>query len=155
MKPIFALLPLLAAAHLHAQAPRTCFNESLKGTYGITFSGTAPASSILPIFPSYLFPAGSIEQTIGLVVHTFDGTGKFTQTDTVKGSLSGLVSDRPGGGTYNVSQDCTGTYSIIVPVPGVPPIVVKFVIVDCGKEIRGIVVAPKETMTTVSGRRVD
>ena len=147
---------LLAAAALHAQQPaKSCNNETLKGAYGVIFNGTVPAATVLPIFPSALFPPGTIEQVIGVVVHTFDGSGKFTQTDTVKGSLSGPILDRPGFGTYKVNPDCSGTYSIIIPVPGVPPIVVHFVVVDSGKEFRGIVVSPQAAMTTANGRKID
>ncbi len=43
----------------------------------------------------------AIEQAIGVVIQTFDGQGNFQQTDNVKGSISGITPNRPGGGTYS------------------------------------------------------
>src|SRR5258708_15248339 len=116
---IFAMGALaLSTASLSAQqaaAEAVCNNATLTGSYGITVIGAAPASSVLPSFPSGLFPVGTIEQILGVVVQTFDGNGKFTQVDNVKGYLSGIASDRPGAGTYSVNPDCSGTYSIFIP----------------------------------------
>src|SRR5258708_97549 len=85
----FALLGsvslILSAAALQAQSSgRTCSNQTLRGAYGVLFTGTAAAASVLPGLTG---TPGSIEQTTGVVIHTFDGFGQFTQTDTVKGSL--------------------------------------------------------------------
>jgi hypothetical protein len=109
---------------------------------------------VLPQYPGNLYPVGTIESFIGVVVHVFDGNGKFTQTDHVKGSLSGPVLDRPGSGTYSVKPDCSGTYSIFIPGIPFPVVVVRFVIVDEGKEFRGIVVTPTEAMTIANGRKM-
>jgi hypothetical protein len=101
-----------------------------------------------------LFPVGTIEQILGVVVHTFDGNGKFTQVDNLKGYLSGITFDRPGGGTYSVNADCSGIYSIFIPGLSFPVVEVRFVIVDGGKEFRGVVVTPKEAMTIANGRKM-
>lgn len=148
-------LPLAAAALQAQQTGKPCNNETLKGSYGVLFSDTETADTVLPVYPSFRYPPGSIEQVIGIVVHTFDGNGRFTQTDTLKGSLSGTILNRPGAGTYSVNADCSGVYNIIIPFPGVPPIVVRFVIVDNGKEFRGIVFSPQEAMTVVNGRSMN
>ncbi len=60
---------------------------------------------MLPNMP--LFP-GSIEQAIGVVIQIFDGQGKFSQTDNVKGSISGIIPNRPGSGTYSVNPIAPG-----------------------------------------------
>ncbi len=105
MKPVVISL-VLSAIGLYAQTPDAlCSNATLKGAYGIIVTGTESAPSVLPQFPSNLYPVGSLETFIGVVVHTFDGNGKFTQVDHVKGSLSGPILDRPGGGTYTVKTD--------------------------------------------------
>jgi hypothetical protein len=148
---------ILSIAGLCAQQPpaeTACSNATLTGSYGVTVIGAAPASSVLPSFPSGLFPVGTIEQILGVVVHTFDGNGKFTQVDNLKGYLSGIASDRPGAGTYSVNPDCSGTYSIFIPGLSFPVVVVRFVIVDGGKEFRGVVVTPQEAMTTANGRKM-
>jgi hypothetical protein len=148
---------ILSTAGLYAQQPvaeAACNNETLKGSFGVTVIGAAPASSVLPSFPSGLFPVGTIEQILGVVVHTFDGNGKFTQIDNLKGYLSGIAFDRPGSGTYSVNADCSGVYSIFIPGLSSPVVEVRFVIVDGGKEFRGVVVTPKEAMTIANGRKM-
>jgi hypothetical protein len=155
MRSISLSLWILAAPALFAQDAPVCTNATLKGVYGVTVLGVVPATTVQSSFPSAIYPPGTLEQIVGIVRHVFDGKGGFTQVDNVKGYLSGIILDRPGSGTYSVNADCTGTYSIIVPVPGVPPIVVKFVIVDGGKEFRAIVVSPAANITTANGKRMD
>lgn len=111
--------------------------------------GTRPAPSILP---NINFLPGEIQQVIGVVIQIFDGNGNFTQTDNVKGSLSGITPDRPGSGTYNVNADCTGVYTI--GIPGTPPLVTRFVIVDGGAGFKAVVVSPQPVMVTAHGRKM-
>jgi len=154
---ILSAAAFLLTTAMSAQQPVTeaaCNNASLTGSYGVIVTGAAPASSILPAFPAGLFPVGTVEQILGVVVHTFDGNGKFTQVDNVKGYLSGITADRPGSGTYSVNADCSGTYSIFIPALSFPVLVVRFVIVDGGKEFRGVVVTPQEAMTIANGRKI-
>lgn len=154
MTKTLTLAAVTLAAGLYGQGnlEGPCNNQTLKGAYGVLVTGTAPASSILPVFPNV--PVGTVEQFIGVVVHNFDGDGAFTQTDYVKGSLSGPVLGRPGGGTYSVNRDCSGSYSLFVPGLSFPVLVIRFVIVDGGREFRGIVVTPQEAMTIANGRRI-
>ena len=108
---------------------------------------------ILPAFPGV--SPGTIEQVIGVFIQIFDGIGSFTQAKTVvvKGSLSGLFPDQPASGTYSVNEDCTGTFTAIV--PGIPaPLVNQFVLQNRGKEFRSVVVSPQSVMTLVTGRKV-
>ena len=133
-----------------ASSGPTCTNQTLKGAYGVQVSGTRPAPSVLYTVAG--FP-GMTEQVIGVVVQIFDGSGTFTQTDNVKGSLSGITPDRPGSGTYSVNADCSGTYTLTN--AGVPfPIVTRFVIVDGGLEFRAVVVSPQPLMITATGRKM-
>jgi hypothetical protein len=54
-------------------------------------------------------PQGGGTQTlIGVVVRTYHGDGTFSQVDNIKGSVTGVVPDRPGSGTYQVNPDCSG-----------------------------------------------
>jgi hypothetical protein len=48
------------------------------------------------------------ESVISVVLRNYDGQGNISQIDNVKGSITGIVSDRQGSGTYEVSPDCTG-----------------------------------------------
>jgi hypothetical protein len=95
---------------------------------------------------------GTIEQVAGVVVQIFDGAGGFTQTDNVKGSLSGITLDRPGSGSYSVNPDCSGTFT--VNNPGLPPIVNRFVIVDNGQAFTTVVVSPQAVMVTATGKKM-
>jgi hypothetical protein len=45
---------------------------------------------------------------------------------------------RPGTGTYTVNPDCTGKATLTFPSPA-PPLVLYFVVVKGGKEIRQVV----------------
>ena len=141
----------MSAVGLLAQTPaEACSNKSLQGAYGLQISGTRPAAEVLPGF-GILLP-GSIESVIGLVTQVFDGNGNFTQTDNVKGSLSGITFDRPGSGTYTVNPDCTGTFRITVGTPF--PVVNRFVIVDGGKEFLSVVVSPQLVMVMARARKI-
>jgi hypothetical protein len=142
---------LLSAAALPGQTPAagTCSNASLKGSYGVALSGTRPAPTILP---NVNFLPGAMEQVIGVVIMIPDGNGNFTQTDNVKGSLSGITPNRPGTGTYTVNADCTGTYTVLN--AGSPPIVNQFVLVNGGASFMSIVVSPQPVMVTAQGTKM-
>ncbi len=89
-----------------------------------------------------------------MVIQIFDGQGSFSQTDNMKGSVSGITPNRPGSGTYSVNPDCTGTYTLNN--KGVPfPIVTQMVIVDGGAEFRGVVVSPQPVMISANGRKMN
>ncbi len=145
---------LLSAVSLCAQAnlEAPCNNLNLKGAFGVMVNGTAPASTVLPGIPSTAI--GTLEQFLTVVVHNFDGEGGFTQLENAKGSLSGPVLGRAGAGTYTVNRDCSGSYSLFIPGLSFPVVVVRFVIVDGGKEFRGIVFTPQEAMVTANGRKM-
>jgi hypothetical protein len=121
---------------------RGCSEATLRGDYGSQISGTRPSA-----------PGGPIESVIGVVLRTYDGQGRFTQVDNVKGSISGITPDRPGDGTYQVNSDCTGS---VMNVPG-PGILLedRFVIVDGGREVRSIVVNPPLVMVTATLKKID
>ncbi len=150
---IFSALAIVSfTVEMRAQAPAetTCSNAILSGAYGVNISGTRPAPSVPP---NSLFLPGYIEQAIGVVIQIFDGQGSFSQTDNVKGSISGIIPNRPGSGIYSVNSDCTGTYT--VNNHGVPfPIVTQMVIVNGGAEFRGVVVSPQAVMISANGRKM-
>lgn len=147
---VIALMVSISAAYSQTPGAGTCSNATLTGAYGVNITGTRPAPSVLPGISAL---AGFIEQVIGVVIQTFDGAGNFTQTDNVKGSLSGITPDRPGSGTYNVNADCTGTYTLNN--TGTPfPIVNRIVIVNGGSEFRSVVVSPQAVMVAANGRKM-
>ncbi|MFL6575449.1 MAG: hypothetical protein ACJ8MR_02435 [Povalibacter sp.] len=117
-----------------------CSNKTLRGTYGGQMQGARPA------------PGGGLEQLIGVVIRTYDGAGNFTQVDNIKGSVAGIVPDRPGSGTYSVSADCSFTTQF-QPGPGVL-IEETGNIVDYGNEVQSITVTPQPLMVTGSAKRI-
>ena len=119
---------------------RACTNETLQGTYGIQVQGTRPAAG------------GVIESVIGVVLRNYDGLGQFTQVSNVKGSISGWVPDRVGGGTYDVNADCTA----VVHFQSAPGISVeeRLIIVDDGREVRSATMLPLPVMATGVARRL-
>jgi hypothetical protein len=110
-------------------------NAVLSGTYGIQIQGTQASS-----------PGGPTETVVGVVVRHYDGEGGFTQVSNVKGSISGIVPDRFGAGTYQVRDDC----SVIVDLAPAPGVLLReqAVLVDNGNEIRSISVLPATSMVT-------
>ena len=121
--------------------PHECSAATIRGNYGIQIQGTRPA------------PGGVIESVIGVVLRNYDGAGNITQVDNVKGSVTGIVPDRFGTGTYEVNADCTGV-SRFMPGPGIL-LEERMVIVDGGREIRTMVLAPAGVMITGVHQRID
>ena len=119
-----------------------CSVASIKGTYGIQILGTRPSA-----------PGGPIESVIGVVIRNYDGRGQFSQVDNVKGSISGIVPDRPGFGTYQVNEDCSGVAQL-QPAPGTL-LEERLVIVDDANEIRSMTILPPPVMVTGVHKRID
>jgi hypothetical protein len=120
---------------------RPCSVATLRGDFGGQMQGTRPSS-----------PGGPIETVIGVVVRHYDGSGNLTQVDNIKGSISGIVPDRTGSGTYEVNPDCSGVIRF-EPAPGVF-IEERIVIVDSGHEVRSITAAPPPIMVTTVGKKM-
>ena len=121
-----------------------CTEATIRGTYGIQMQGTNPVPPAL---------GGGIQTVIGVVVRTYDGAGTFTQVDNIKGSVTGIVPDRPGDGTYQVNAIAAGI-TLFQPGPGIT-IEERMVIVDHGNEIRTIVSSPLTAMISTVQKRID
>jgi hypothetical protein len=119
---------------------RACGNSSLRGDYGILVSGIRAAGP------------GRTETFVATALRTYDGNGAFTQIDNSHGQLTGAALDRQETGTYQVSADCSGTATLLV--PGVPfPIESAFVIVDRGREVDEAVMSPQPNIVTAIQHR--
>lgn len=126
--------------HGHAFA---CSERTLRGTYGIQMQGTRPVPPPM---------GGGFESVVGVVIRTYDGAGHFTQVDNIKGSITGLIPDRPGFGAYEVNEDCSAVTRFD---PGVGILIEeRMVIVDHGREFRSIVATPATIMVSAVGKRV-
>ena len=132
---IGAALSAFANLALAGDHGNTCSNASLDGVYGAQASGTRPSS-----------PGGPLEAVIGIVIRHYDGHGGVTQVNNIKGAISGYVPDQPGSGTYQVNEDC----SVVVNFQPAPGVFIEelLVIVDKGRELRGITVLPAALMVT-------
>ena len=129
-----------ANALAQSEPMRSCSDSLVRGTYGIQMQGTRPAAG------------GVTETVIGIVVRNYDGKGGITQIDNIKGSISGIVPNRLGVGTYHVNDDCTVDMQF-QPAPGVT-IQEKAVIVDNGQELRSITITPAGIMVTAVHRKI-
>lgn len=146
----------LAVAMLWVGAPATaaraaqqgpCNTQSLRGDFGLIASGVRR----IPAGPF----AGQNELVVGTAMRTYDGAGGFVEEGSgLHGQLTGVTGGAGGArGTYEVDANCTGRSILHVPVPGVPPILSTFVVVDGGREIREAVMEPTPNVVTVSLRR--
>lgn len=121
-------------AQVHAQETdghESCSNATLNGTYGFYGTGT---TSVGPL------------AAVGLI--TFDGTGGHSpaiQTIRKNGvTVRDLFADPPLDGPYEVDPDCAGRFlNFDGSVAG------HFVIVDRGKEIFNISLAPGNSVIRV------
>jgi len=107
-----------------------CSNRTLFGDYGGLIEGTI------------LGPNLALRT---LIMAHFDGEGNLTDVDHVV--LNGVPPAeewRPGSGTYTINPDCTGS---AVFNTWNAPIPVHFVIVNHGKELRGVVDGSAITVT--------
>jgi hypothetical protein len=139
MTMLLGVTGLLAAQKVEG---RHCNLASLKGTYGTILSGTKPSGP----------PPAPLEQFIGVALSTFDGLGNSTGIDNINAAISGVTTDRPGTGTYTINEDCSG--KAVLFNPGAPPLEMRFVVVDGGKEFRGIIVSPASVMVTFNARKL-
>jgi hypothetical protein len=142
LKLVTMMLAVAGSLAAGEKEHRTCSLETLKGTYGTILTGTKPSGP----------PPAPLEQFIGVVLTTYDGQGHSTGVDNIHNAISGVTTDRPGTGTYTINEDCSGTGILLN--PGAPPLELRFVVLDSGKEIRGIVVSPASVMVTFSGKRI-
>ncbi len=124
-----------------SEQKRYCSDSLVRGTYALQMQGTRPA-----------FPGGPTESVIGIVVRLYDGEGRVTQVDNIKGSISGYAPDGYGAGTYHVNDDCSVTIDF-EPVPGLL-IQERAVIIDNGRELRSIVTIPADFMITAVHQRI-
>jgi hypothetical protein len=131
---VFQGHPSGIVAQVHAQendGHESCSNATLNGTYGFYRTGT---TSVGPL------------AAVGLV--TFDGTGAHSparQTIRRNGvTVRDLFADPPLDGPYEVDPDCAGRFlNFDGSFAG------HFVVVDGGKEIFNISLAPGNSVTGV------
>jgi hypothetical protein len=112
---------------------RPCSNRTLRGDYGVLFSGTLLG-----------------EPTVGTALRTYDGKGHFVQIDN-EHSFFGSVTERQAQGTYAVKPNCTGTMTLVLPDATIES---TFVIVGNGEEVNEAVMAPAPAFVTGVQTRV-
>jgi hypothetical protein len=104
-----------------------CSNRTLRGDYGFAIDGTILVGP--PPVPSLLR---------AVAMTHFDGRGNLSQVDfATRNGVPAAADWRPATGTYEVNPDCTGTAEI-VPV-GAPPLQLRLVVFDHGRQVRTIV----------------
>jgi hypothetical protein len=118
---------------------RACSERTLHGDYGLVGTG------LRGLGPG----ASETFATVSMV--TYDGLGGFSAIGISHGQVTGVREGLPVTGTYFVNPDCTGGQT--TNIPGVPPLEDRFVIVDNGREVRTVVVAPLTTIATANLRK--
>jgi hypothetical protein len=128
-----ALLVLFASAAeavAHAQSDSILCNDKLiSGVYGFTIEGTKLSGN------------GPIGPQVGIAItEFFPETGTLQQVDsvTINGIHAARLTETPTMGTYAVSSNCTGHFTLKF-TDGRPTVFADFVIVDNGNEIDTVV----------------
>jgi hypothetical protein len=105
---------------------RECSNDTLRGDYGFSVDGQILAG-----------PRTGLLRAVAMT--HFDGDGDLSQVDfaTINGIPTG-TDWRPGTGTYEINENCTGTAQINF-TEGSPSLHLRLVVVDEGREVRTIV----------------
>ena len=116
-----------------------CGPHTLHGDYGLIGTG------VRGLGPG----ASETFATVSLV--SYDGQGGFTAVGVSHGQTTGVRGGLPVTGTYHVNPDCTGGQT--TNIPGVQPLEDSFVIVDNGREVRTVVIAPVTTIATANLRK--
>lgn len=112
-----------AARANDGKEPKGCSNRTLFGDYGALIQGT-----LGPNVPLRTVTMGH-----------YDGDGNVTSLDHVVVNGQRPPEEwRQSTAAYEVYPDCRGKMTVDTP-PGLPPIVVYFVIVKDGREIHGVV----------------
>ena len=117
-----------------------CSNRTLKGRYGIKGDGLVPSGP--PPAPLVPFAVVGVE--------TLDGQGNLTDAATT--SVNGVVRSSVNQGTYTLNEDCTGTYTVNLPVPPFQ-VIHHVVVVDKGNEV--YLIATTGGAVTIAAKRLD
>jgi hypothetical protein len=133
---------VVASGYAQSDSPY-CNDKLIAGNYGFTIEGTK------------LGGKGPTGLQAGVAMTEFDGSGKFTQIDTV--TIGGLVvadfTHTKANGTYHVNADCTGTFTIDF-TDGRPPVTANFVVVEDGAEIDTVVTSAGGQQGILSTRSI-
>lgn len=123
---------LVFSSHLLGQSTTPpCSNRTLQGDYAFAIEGAVLR---------------------GVAMTNFDGEGNLTQADHVVINGVPPVADwRQGTGTYTVNPDCTGTAQINN--PGRPPVHLRFVLAQQGKQIHTVVTDPGTLSSSFGTKR--
>jgi hypothetical protein len=126
------------AAEDRAHAPE-CSLRTLRGAYGLVGSGVRGLGP------------GASESFTTVSMVTYDGQGSFEAIGTSHGAVTGVREGAAVTGTYFVNPDCTGGQ--VTYLPGLPALEDRFVIVENGREVRTVVIAPATTIATANLRK--
>lgn len=140
----FCLLLSVFSVALAAASPasaQTCSNQSLKGSYGYTVTGSIVTSQ----GPLVAGPFAAVGRIV------FDGVGGVQTVRSL--SDNGLIlTNDSGTGTYSMNSNCTGSFNITVGPPGNAITLTLNIVLDDTYELRGIVTT-SGIVLTFEGRR--
>ena len=122
-------------------AAQMCSNQTVKGSYGYTVTGTIVTSQG-PLVAGPFAAVGRI---------TFDGVGGV-QTVRSLSDNGFILQNDAGTGTYSMHSNCTGSFNITVGPPGHAIVLTLDIVIDDTAQIRGVVTTPGIVLT-FDGRR--
>jgi hypothetical protein len=135
---ILTVLALSTATRARAQA---CSDQSLKGAFGYTVTGTI-VQNTGPLVAGPFVAVGRI---------VFDGKGGVSTVRSVNDNGMVIQNDT-GKGTYTMNQDCTGSFNITVGPPGNQIELTLDIVLDDTDQVRGVVTTPNVALV-LEGRR--
>jgi hypothetical protein len=126
---VLLTLATLDSGYGQSNSP-ACNNKLIAGNYAFTVQGTKLAG------------AGPTGPMVGVAMTRFDGKGGLSQIDTVTidGEVIADWTHPRATGTYSVSADCTGTFTINFK-DNRPTVVTNFVVAANGNEIDTVVIS--------------
>jgi hypothetical protein len=135
---VFAVAEMAFTATVDAQI---CSNQTLKGSFGYTVTGTI-TQSVPPLVAGPFVAVGRI---------VFDGAGGVTTIRSLNDDGNPLRNDS-GNGSYSLNSDCTGSFSISVGPSGHQIVLNVDIVLDDSYELRGVVTTP-DVVLAFQGRR--
>jgi hypothetical protein len=133
-----AMAALTVASSANAQV---CSNQSLKGSFGYTVTGTITKTTG-PLIAGPFAAVGKL---------TFDGVGGVKTVRSFNDNGFALRGD-PGTGTYTMNKDCTGSFTITVG-PATSEIILSLdIVLDDTNQLRGVVTTA-DVVLSLEGRK--
>jgi hypothetical protein len=138
---VAALAGLIVLSSSQQANAQVCSNQSLKGSFGYTVTGTITKTT-RPLIAGPFVAVGKL---------TFDGVGGVKTVRSFNDNGFALRED-PGTGSYTMNKDCTGSFTITVG-PSTNQVVLSLdIVLDDTNQLRGVVTTA-DVVLSLEGRK--